>query len=213
MSELKNRINEDVKSAMRNKDKERLATLRLITAAIKQKEVDERIEMDDAAVLAVLDKMVKQRKDSIEQYTKADRPELADKEQAEILIIQEYLPAQLSDAEIDAMIDEAISDTGASGMKEMGKVMGILKPKLQGRADMGAVSGKIKAKEFLKTLVRTSRVLKRDVFSFTWLRCFRGMDSARLASKTIKSSYRVFQSIRYQIGSEFLIISRGFCQC
>ncbi|MDH5445302.1 MAG: GatB/YqeY domain-containing protein [Gammaproteobacteria bacterium] len=146
MSELKNRINEDVKSAMRNKDKERLATLRLITAAIKQKEVDERIEMDDATVLAVLDKMVKQRKDSIEQYTKADRPELADKEQAEIVIIQEYLPAQLSDAEIDAMIDEAISTTGASDMKEMGKVMGILKPKLQGRADMGAVSGKIKAK-------------------------------------------------------------------
>lgn len=146
MSELKNRINEDVKSAMRNKDKERLGTLRLITAAIKQKEVDERIELDDAAVLAILDKMVKQRKDSIEQYTKANRPELADVEKAEIVIIQEYLPAQLSDAEIDSMIDEAISTSGASGMKEMGKVMGLLKPKLQGRADMGAVSGKIKAK-------------------------------------------------------------------
>ncbi len=146
MSELKNRINEDVKSAMRNKDKERLGTLRLITAAIKQKEVDERIEVDDAAVLAVLDKMVKQRKDSIEQYTKAERPELADKEQAEIVIIQEYLPAQLSDAEIEQMIDEAMSATGASSMQDMGKVMGQLKPKLQGRADMGAVSGKIKAK-------------------------------------------------------------------
>jgi len=146
MSELKDRINEDVKSAMRNKDKERLGTLRLITAAIKQKEVDERIEVDDAAILVVLDKMVKQRKDSIEQYTKANRPELADKEQSEIVIIQEYLPAQLSDAEIDTMIAEAISSTGASGMNEMGKVMGQLKPKLQGRADMGAVSGKIKAK-------------------------------------------------------------------
>ena len=146
MSELKNRINEDVKSAMRSKDKERLGTLRLITAAIKQKEVDERIEVDDAAVLAVLDKMVKQRKDSIEQYTKAERPELADKEQAEIVIIQEYLPAQLSDAEIEQMIDEAMSVTGASSMQDMGKVMGQLKPRLQGRADMGAVSGKIKAK-------------------------------------------------------------------
>ena len=146
MSELKNRINEDVKSAMRNKDKERLGTLRLITAALKQKEVDERIELDDAAVLAILDKMVKQRKDSIEQFTKADRQELADKEQAEITIIQEYLPAQLSDAEIEQMIDEAMSATGASSMQDMGKVMGQLKPRLQGRADMGAVSGKIKAK-------------------------------------------------------------------
>lgn len=146
MSELKNRINEDVKSAMRSKAKERLGTLRLITAAIKQKEVDERIELDDAAVLAILDKMVKQRKDSIEQYTKAERTDLADVEKAEIAIIQEYLPAQLSEAEIAQMIDEAISSTGASGMKEMGKVMGQLKPKLQGRADMGLVSQKIKQK-------------------------------------------------------------------
>jgi len=146
MSELKNRITEDVKSAMRSKDKERLGTLRLITAAIKQREVDERIELDDAAVLAVLDKMVKQRKDSIDQYTQAGRTELADKEQAEIVIIQEYLPAQLSDAEIDQLITDAIKATGASAMQDMGKVMGQLKPKLQGRADMGAVSGKIKAK-------------------------------------------------------------------
>jgi len=145
-SELIARINEDVKSAMRNKDKERLGTLRLITAAFKQKEVDERIELTDADALAVLDKMLKQRKDSIEQYTKADRNDLADKEKAEVAIIQEYMPAQLSDAEIDQMIDEAISATGASGMKEMGKVMGMLKPKMQGKADMGAVSGKIKAK-------------------------------------------------------------------
>lgn len=146
MSELKNRINEDVKSAMRSKDKARLGVLRLITAALKQKEVDERIELDDAAVLAVLDKMVKQRKDSIEQYTKATRTDLADVEKAEIAIIQEYLPAQLSDAEIDQLIDEAMSATGASSMQDMGKVMGQLKPKLQGRADMGQVSQKIKQK-------------------------------------------------------------------
>lgn len=146
MSELKNRILEDVKSAMRNKDKLRLGTLRLITAAIKQIEVDKRIELDDTAVLAVLDKMLKQRKDSIEQYTKADRHDLADVEKAEIIIIQEYLPEQFSAAEVDKMIDEAISSTGASSMKEMGKVMGLLKPKLQSRADMGEVSSKIKAK-------------------------------------------------------------------
>lgn len=146
MSELKDRILEDVKSAMRSKNKPRLGTLRLITAAIKQIEVDKRIELDDAAVLAVLDKMLKQRKDSIEQYTKADRNDLADVEKAEIVIIQEYLPAQLSAAEVEQMIDEAISSTGASSMKEMGKVMGLLKPKLQGRADMGLVSQKIKQK-------------------------------------------------------------------
>ncbi|MDH5179644.1 MAG: GatB/YqeY domain-containing protein [Gammaproteobacteria bacterium] len=145
-SGLITRINEDVKSAMRNKDKERLATLRLITAAIKQKEVDERIELDDTATLVVLDKMLKQRKDSIEQYTKANRTDLADKEEAEVAIIMEYMPTQLSDAEIDQMIVEAIAASGAEGMKDMGKVMGVLKPKLQGRADMGAVSGKIKAK-------------------------------------------------------------------
>ena len=143
---LISRINEDVKSAMRNKDKERLGTLRLITAAIKQKEVDERISLDDADVLAVLDKMLKQRKDSIEQYSKAGRQDLADKEQYEVGIIQEYMPAQLSEAEIAQMIEEAISETGASGMKEMGKVMGLLKPKLQGRADMGQVSQQIKSR-------------------------------------------------------------------
>jgi len=147
MSEsLITRLHEDVKSAMRSKDKPRLGTLRLITAAIKQREVDERITLDDAGLLAVLDKMLKQRKDSIDQYTKADRHDLAEKEQFEVGIIQEYMPAQLSEAEIAQMIDEAISATGASGMKEMGKVMGLLKPKLQGRADMSAVSGKIKAK-------------------------------------------------------------------
>lgn len=145
MSELKAKISDEMKAAMRAKDKERLAVIRLMLAAIQQKEVDDRIELDDAAVLAVLDKMVKQRRESISQYDKAGRDELSAKEQAEIVIIQDYLPAQMDDAEIEAMIAEAIASTGASEMKDMGKVMGILKPKLQGRADMGAVSGKIKA--------------------------------------------------------------------
>ncbi|TDY04045.1 GatB/YqeY domain-containing protein [Thiohalophilus thiocyanatoxydans] len=143
---LKQRINDDVKAAMRNKDKERLATLRLITAAIKQKEVDERIELNDDQVLGVLEKMIKQHKDSIEQYENAGRSELADKEKAELVLIQEYMPAQFSEAEITALIDEAIAETGASEMKEMGKVMGLLKPKLAGRADMGQVSALIKAR-------------------------------------------------------------------
>lgn len=145
-TELKTRINEDVKTAMRNKDKALLGTLRLITAAIKQREVDERVELDDSQVLAVLEKMVKQRKDSIAQYSKAGRDDLKEVEEAELAIITTYLPAQLSDAEIDALVDEAVSATGASEMKDMGKVMGMLKPKLAGRADMGAVSAKIKAK-------------------------------------------------------------------
>ena len=146
MSDLSNRINDDVKAAMKAKDKPRLGVLRLITAAIKQREVDEQISLDDNQVLAVLEKMVKQRKDSIAQYEKAGRDELAQQEALEIGIIQDYLPEQMSDDEIDALITDAISSTGAASMKDMGKVMGILKPKLAGRADMGAVSGKIKAK-------------------------------------------------------------------
>ena len=146
MSNLSTRINDDVKVAMKAKDKPRLGVLRLITAAIKQREVDERITLDDDQVLAVLEKMIKQRKDSIEQYEKAGRDELAQQEAFEIGIIQEYLPEQLSDTEIDALIAEAISSSGAASMKDMGKVMGMLKPKLAGRADMGQVSGKIKAK-------------------------------------------------------------------
>lgn len=145
MSELKAKISDDMKAAMRAKEKERLGVIRLMLAAIQQKEVDEQIELDDAAVLAVLDKMVKQRRESISQFDKAGRDELSAKEQAEIVFIQDYLPAQMDDAEIEAMIAEAIASTGAAEMKDMGKVMGILKPKLQGRADMGAVSGKIKA--------------------------------------------------------------------
>lgn len=144
MSNLSTRINDDVKVAMKAKDKPRLGVLRLITAAIKQREVDERITLDDDQVLAVLEKMIKQRKDSIEQYEKAGRDELAQQEAFEIGIIQEYLPEQLSDAEIDALIAEAISSSGAASMKDMGKVMGMLKPKLAGRADMGQVSQIIK---------------------------------------------------------------------
>ena len=145
-SALKTRINDDVKTAMRSKDKERLGTLRLLTAAIKQIEVDQRIELNDDQVIAVLEKMLKQRKDSIEQFEKAGRTELAEIEIKEVAILKEFMPEQLSDADIDNLIDEAMAVTGASEMKDMGKVMGILKPKLAGKADMGAVSGKIKAK-------------------------------------------------------------------
>lgn len=145
-STLKVRIQDDVKDAMRSKDKERLVTLRLITAAIKQKEVDERIDMDDDAVIAVLEKMVKQRKDSISQYTQAGRDDLAAKEQVELDLIQTYLPAQMSEAELTALIDKAVADTGASSMKDMGKLMGVIKPQVAGKADMGLVSKIVKSK-------------------------------------------------------------------
>lgn len=143
---LKDKITADMKDAMRAKDKDTLGAIRLIQAAIKQREVDERIELDDSQVLAILDKMVKQRRDSITQYRDAGREELAAREEAEISIIQNYLPAALSEAEIDALIDEAISSSGAQSMQDMGKVMGQLKPKLQGRADIGEVSARIKAR-------------------------------------------------------------------
>ena len=141
---LRIQLQDEMKAAMKSGDKPRLGIIRLILAAIKQREVDERIELDDAQVLAVLDKMIKQRRDSVEQFEKAGRTELADQEKFEIGVIQEYLPAQLGEDEISALITEAITATGAQSMKDMGKVMGILKPKLQGRADMGAVSGLIK---------------------------------------------------------------------
>ena len=144
-SELKQRISEDMKTAMRAKEKPRLGVIRLILAAIKQREVDERIELDDTQVLAVLDKMVKQRRDSIEQFDKAGRDELAEKERFELEIIQAYMPAALGDTELDSIIQQAVSETGASSMKDMGKVMAVLKPKIQGRADMGKVSQKVKA--------------------------------------------------------------------
>ena len=144
-SPLKQRIQKDVTDTMRAKDKPRLGTLRLVTAAIKQIEVDTRSELDDAAVLGVLDKMVKQRRESIKMYDEAKRQDLADIEHAEIAVLQTFLPAQLTSEEIDALISDAITKTGAQSMKDMGKVMGMLKPQLQGRADMGPVSGKIKA--------------------------------------------------------------------
>jgi len=143
---LKDRIQQDVKDAMRAREKERLATIRLITAAIKQREVDERIELDDEQVLLVLDKMCKQRRESISQFEKAGRDDLIAQEVSELNIIQTYLPEQLSDDEIAALIDAAMTATGAASIKDMGKVMGQLKPKLQGRADMSAVSAMIKAK-------------------------------------------------------------------
>ncbi|HEX22368.1 MAG TPA: GatB/YqeY domain-containing protein [Chromatiales bacterium] len=146
MSELKQQLTADMKQAMRDRDKPRLGVVRLALAAIKQREVDERVELDDTQVLAVLDKMVKQRRDSVRQFEEAGRQDLADQESFEITVLQTYLPEALSDAELDVLIDEAITASGASSMKEMGKAMGILKPKVQGRADMGAVSAKLKAR-------------------------------------------------------------------
>ena len=143
---LKAQLTDDMKAAMKGGDKARLAVIRLINAAIKQREVDERIELSDEQVLAVLDKMVKQRRDSIKQYSDAGRTDLAEAEQAEVEIIQGYLPAALSEEEIAAIVEQAIADTGASSMADMGTVMGKVKPQVQGRADMGAVSGLVKAR-------------------------------------------------------------------
>lgn len=142
---MKKQINDAMKDAMRAKDKARLGAIRLMQAEFKRIEVDERIEIDDARVLAVLDKMVKQRRDSINQYEAAGRQELADVEIAEIAVIQDFLPAALSDEEISAMVQAAVEQTGASSMADMGKVMSIIKPQIQGRADAGAVSGLVKA--------------------------------------------------------------------
>jgi len=143
---LKERITEDMKTAMRAGDKERLATVRLLLAAIKQREVDERITLDDGQVLAVIDKMIKQRREAISQFEAGGRADLVAKETAETAVLQGYLPAQLTAAEIDALITEAIAATGAASIKDMGKVMGFVKGKAQGRADMGALSARIKQK-------------------------------------------------------------------
>jgi len=143
---LKDRVTEDMKTAMRAGEKERLATIRLILAAVKQREVDERITLDDSQVLAAIEKMIKQRKEAITQFEAGGRADLVAKETAEIAILHGYLPAQMSDAEIDALIAEAIASTGAASIKDMGKVMGAVKAKAQGRADMGAVSARIKQK-------------------------------------------------------------------
>ncbi len=143
---LKDRITDDMKGAMRAGEKERLGTIRLILAAIKQREVDERITLDDTQVLAVLEKMVKQRKESITQFEGGGRADLVAKERSELAVLQAYLPEQMSEAQIDALIAEAVAATGASSIKDMGKVMGLVKAKAQGKADMGVVSARIKQK-------------------------------------------------------------------
>jgi uncharacterized protein YqeY len=143
---LRDRITEDMKTAMRSGEKERLGTIRLALAAIKQREVDERITLDDTQVLAVLEKMIKQRREAIVQFESGKRADLVAKESAEIAVLQAYLPAQMSESELDALIADAIKATGATSVKDMGKVMGFVKPKAQGKADMGALSARIKQK-------------------------------------------------------------------
>ena len=142
---LKDQITEDMKAAMRAKDSERLGTIRLLTAAMKQKEVDERVELDDLAVIAIVDKMLKQRKDSIEAFEKAARQDLADKEKAEVTVLQAYLPARLSAEEVASEVKAIVAELGASGPGDMGKVMGAVKTRLAGKADMGQVSAAVKA--------------------------------------------------------------------
>jgi uncharacterized protein len=142
---LREQINEEIKSAMKAREAEKLGALRLLLSAVKQREVDERITLDDAGVIGVVEKMIKQRKDSIAQFEKAARQDLADKEKFEIGILEAYLPQQLSAVEVDAIIAESIAATGATSPADMGKVMGVVKPKLAGRADMGKVSGLVKA--------------------------------------------------------------------
>lgn len=144
MDSLKIRIRDDMKTSMKGGNKSRLGVIRLIMAAIKQREVDERIELDDQQVISVLDKMLKQRRESIKQYRAAERIDLAEIEEAEILVIQDFLPQPLSEQEIDGLVKDAIAESGASSIRDMGKVMGLLKPKMQGRADMSVVSSKIK---------------------------------------------------------------------
>ncbi|MGA7980530.1 MAG: GatB/YqeY domain-containing protein [Chromatiaceae bacterium] len=141
---LRERIQEDMKAAMKAADRRRLGVIRLMLAAVKQREVDERIQLDDTQVLVVLDRMVKQRRDSLEQYSQAGRDDLAEQERYELGVIQTYLPAALSDEELDRLVQDAIAAAGAHSMKDMGKVMGTLRPRVQGRADMGAVSALVK---------------------------------------------------------------------
>jgi uncharacterized protein YqeY len=143
---LKQSILDTVKAAMRAKEKERLATLRLIQSELKRVEVDERVELDDGRVLEILDKMIKQRRDSITQYEAANRPELADAEKKEVEVIQHFLPQPLGEEEVAAIVQQAIASTGAASMQDMGKVMGLVKPQIQGRADVGVVSKLVKAK-------------------------------------------------------------------
>jgi uncharacterized protein YqeY len=143
---LRDRVNEDMKSAMKAREAERLSTIRLLLAAVKQREVDERITLDDAGVVAVVEKMLKQRKDSVQQYEQAGRADLADREKAEMALLSGYLPQQLADAELEAVVAEAVAASGAAAPSDMGKVMAIVKGKVAGRADMGKVSALVKAK-------------------------------------------------------------------
>ena len=143
---LKTRLQDDMKTALKSKDKDRLGTIRLILAAVKQREVDERINLDDAAIITVLDRMAKQRRESISQFQNAGRTDLADKEEFELAVIQSYLPAALSDAELDQLIEAAMTESDASSIRDMGKVMALIKPKAQGRADMTALSARVKAR-------------------------------------------------------------------
>jgi uncharacterized protein len=143
---LKATVTEDMKAAMRAKDAPRLSTIRLLLAAVKQREVDERKELTDADIVSVIEKMLKQRRDSVEQYTKGNRKDLADVEEAEIVVLQGYMPKAMSDAELDAAIATALAASGAKGMADMGKLMAVLKPQLAGKADMGKVSALVKAK-------------------------------------------------------------------
>lgn len=143
---LKERITDEMKAAMRSGEKDRLGLIRMLTAAIKQREVDERITLDDAQVIGVIEKMIKQRKESLQQFQAGNRPDLVDKESAEIALLQTYLPTALNEHEIESLISEAIATTGATGIKDMGKVMALIKGKAQGRADMAAVGATIKAK-------------------------------------------------------------------
>jgi uncharacterized protein len=143
---LRERINDDMKTAMKARDSEKLGAIRLLQSALKQKEVDERVEITDDLVLGVIEKMLKQRKDSIEQYTAGNRMDLVAKEQFEVGVLQVYMPAQMTDAELAKILDEVVAETGASGAKDMGKVMNALRPKVAGRADMGKLSGVVKAR-------------------------------------------------------------------
>ena len=143
---LRLQISEDMKTAMRAKDSERLSAIRLLLSAMKQREVDERIELDDTQVIEIIEKMLKQRRDSISQYEAAKRTDLADVEKFEVQVLSGYLPQALTEAEIAAIIEKVIADTGAAGVKDMGKVMGLVKPQIVGRADMGKVSGQIKTR-------------------------------------------------------------------
>ena len=143
---LREQLNEDIKTAMKAREQEKLGALRLLLSAVKQREVDERITLDDAGVVATIEKMIKQRKDSISQYEKAERRDLADKEKFEISVLEAYMPKQLSEAEVAAVIDAAVASTGAKGPADMGKVMALVKPRVAGRADMGKVSALVKSK-------------------------------------------------------------------